>query len=123
VIVTSGEAHDRVVEKVKKDPGYLNRLREMFALEQTKWLPADTASEKQNVPLRQEEGEKSHRCTAYVGSMMKKPSPTFIARVLPREALGVFENSTLHVGLRSFPHPENHAARVFEAAGFVCVAE
>ena len=34
VVVTSGfsrvlsEAHDRVVEKVKKDPGYLNRLRE-----------------------------------------------------------------------------------------------
>ena len=36
VIVTSGfcrvlsEAHDRVVEKVKKDPDYLNRLREKF---------------------------------------------------------------------------------------------
>ena len=36
VIVTSGfsrvlsEAHNRVVEKVKKDPGYLNRLREML---------------------------------------------------------------------------------------------
>jgi hypothetical protein len=36
VLVTSGfcrvlsEAHDRVVEKVKKDPDYLNRLREKF---------------------------------------------------------------------------------------------
>ena len=36
VIVTSGfcrvlsEAHDRVVEQVKKDPDYLNRLREKF---------------------------------------------------------------------------------------------
>ena len=36
VIVTSGfcrvlsEAHNRVVEKVKKDPDYLNRLREKF---------------------------------------------------------------------------------------------
>jgi hypothetical protein len=36
VIVTSGfskvlsEAHDRVVEKVKKDPDYLNRLRDKF---------------------------------------------------------------------------------------------
>jgi hypothetical protein len=39
VIVTSGysrvlsEANDRVVEKVKKDPDYLNRLREMLAVE------------------------------------------------------------------------------------------
>ena len=39
VIVTSGfsrvlsEAHDRVVEKVKKDPDYLNRLREKFKIE------------------------------------------------------------------------------------------
>ena len=36
VVVTSGfsrvlsEAHDRVVEKVKKDPDYLDRLREML---------------------------------------------------------------------------------------------
>ena len=40
-----------------------------------------------------------------------------------REALGVFENSTLHVCLRGFPHPEHHAARVLEATGFPCVAE
>ena len=33
------EAHERVVEKVKKDPDYINRLREMLALEQTKGLP------------------------------------------------------------------------------------
>ena len=52
VIVTRGlgrmisEAHERLMEKLKKDPDYPNRLREMLALEQTKWLPADTASEK-----------------------------------------------------------------------------
>ena len=39
VMVTSGfcrvlsEAHDRVVEKVKKDPDYLNRLSEKFKIE------------------------------------------------------------------------------------------
>jgi hypothetical protein len=45
VIVTSGfcrvltEAHDRVMEKLKKDPDYLNRLREKFKT----WLSQPTS--------------------------------------------------------------------------------
>jgi hypothetical protein len=45
-------------------------------------LLADTAPEKQGIPLSKSEGKVS-RFTAYAGSMMKVPSRIFIATVLP----------------------------------------
>jgi hypothetical protein len=58
VIVTSGfcrvlsEAHDRVVEKLKKDPNYLNRLREMLKLtgQPESQLPASTMASSSVLP-------------------------------------------------------------------------
>ena len=57
VILTSGfcrvlsEAHDRVVEKLKKDPDYLNRLREKFKNWQVEsQLPASTTASSSVLP-------------------------------------------------------------------------